>query len=125
MSTAYFVSHPEVEPTNWEAERAVRPAVVNRKVWGGNRTWVGAQAQEVLMSVLETCRRAGRSGLEFVSQTVRAFANPLFPRPILLTPRSSSPTPGPALRRLGGEPRPSYRTKPRRARRHRSGAAFA
>lgn len=82
-----FLSHPEVEPTNWEGERAIRPAVVNRKVWGGNRTWVGARAQEVLMSVLETCKRAGRSGLEFVSQTLRAFANPQLPRPILLAPR--------------------------------------
>lgn len=82
-----FLSRPEIEPTNWEVEQAIRPAVVNRKVWGGNRTWVGAHAQEVLMSVLETCRRAGRSGLEFVSQTLRAFADPLLPRPILLTPR--------------------------------------
>jgi transposase len=82
-----FLSRPEVEPTNWEGEQAIRPAVVNRKVWGGNRTWVGARAQEVLMSVLETCRRAGRSGLEFVSQTLRASGNPLLPRPILLTPR--------------------------------------
>jgi transposase len=82
-----FLSHPEVEPTNWEAEQAIRPAVVNRKVWGGNRTWVGAHAQEVLMSVLETCRRAGRSGLEFVSQTLRAFGNPRLSCPILITPR--------------------------------------
>jgi transposase len=82
-----FLNHPEVEPTNWEAEQAIRPAVVNRKVWGGNRTWAGAQAQEILMSVLETCRRAGRSGLDFVSQTLRAFVNPSLPRPILLTPR--------------------------------------
>ena len=82
-----FLSHPEVEPTNWEAEQAIRPAVVNRKVWGGNRTWEGARAQGVLMSVLETCRRAGHSGLEFVSQTLRAFGNPLLPCPILLTPR--------------------------------------
>ncbi|HVI52809.1 MAG TPA: IS66 family transposase [Candidatus Sulfotelmatobacter sp.] len=82
-----FLSHPEVEPTNWEVEQAIRPAVVNRKVWGGNRTWAGARAQEVLMSVLETCRRAGHPGLEFVSQTLRAFANPTLPRPILLTPR--------------------------------------
>jgi transposase len=82
-----FLSHPEVEPTNWEGEQAIRPAVVNREVWGGNRTWAGARAQEVLMSVLETCRRAGRPSLEFVSQTLRAFNNPLLPRPILLTPR--------------------------------------
>jgi transposase len=82
-----FLSHPEVEPTNWEGEQAIRPAVVNRKVWGGNRTWAGAHAQEVLMSVLETCKRTGRLALEFVSQTLRAFGNPLLPRPILLTPR--------------------------------------
>jgi transposase len=82
-----FLSHPEIEPTNWEGEQAIRPAVVNRKVWGGNRTWAGARAQEVLMSVLETCKRAGHPGLEFVSQTLRAFGNPLLPRPILLTPR--------------------------------------
>ena len=82
-----FLDHPEVEPTNWEGEQAIRPAVVNRKVWGGNRTWAGAHAQEVLMSVLETCKRTGRSGLEFVSQTLRAFGNPRLPRPILLTPR--------------------------------------
>jgi transposase len=82
-----FLSHPEVEPTNWEGEQAIRPAVVNRKVWGGNRTWVGAHAQEVLMSVLETCKRGGRSTLDFVSQTLRAFGNPLLPRPALLGPR--------------------------------------
>ena len=82
-----FLSHPEVEPTNWEGEQAIRPAVVNRKVWGGNRTWAGARAQEVLMSVLETCKRAGLVGLDFVSQTLRAFGNPLLPRPALLGPR--------------------------------------
>jgi transposase len=76
-----------MEPTNWEGEQAIRPAVVNRKVWGGNRTWAGAHAQEVLMSVLETCKRTGRSGLEFVSQTLRAFGNPRRERPVLLTPR--------------------------------------
>ena len=37
-------------------EQAIRPAVVNRKVWGGNRTWLGANAQSVLTSVIQTCR---------------------------------------------------------------------
>ena len=82
-----FLSDPEVEPTNWEGEQAIRPAVVNRKVWGGNRTWAGAHAQEVLMSVLETCKRAGRSGLDFVSATLRAFGNAALPPPVLLAPR--------------------------------------
>jgi transposase len=82
-----FLEHPEVEPTNWEGEQAIRPAVVNRKVWGGNRTWVGARAQEILMSVLGTCKRLGRSGLDFISQTLRAFGNPRLTHPVLLAPR--------------------------------------
>jgi transposase len=82
-----FLEHPDIEPTNFQAEQAIRPAVVNRKVWGGNRTWQGARAQEVLMSVLETCRRAGRSALDFVSASLRAFLNPGLPRPVLLDPR--------------------------------------
>jgi hypothetical protein len=44
----------------------------------------------VLLSVLETCKRAGRSGLDFVSQTLRAFGNATLPRPVLLAPRQSS-----------------------------------
>jgi transposase len=82
-----FVFNPSIEPTNWQAEQAIRPAVVNRKVWGGNRTWVGAKAQSVLMSVLETCRRQSRSVLDHVSQTLRAFGNRLLPRPQLLLGR--------------------------------------
>jgi hypothetical protein len=39
------------------------------------------------MSVLRTCWQQGRSALEFVSQTLRAFGNLLLARPILLTPR--------------------------------------
>jgi transposase len=82
-----FLDHPEVEPTNWQGEQAIRPAVVNRKVWGGSRNWPGAHAQEVLMSTLGTCKREELSPLEFVSQTVRAFGNPPLSRPILLPPR--------------------------------------
>jgi len=82
-----FLGEPSVEATNWRAEQAIRPAVVNRKVWGGNRTEAGAAAQGVLTSVLETCKRQARSGLDFVSHTLRAFGNRLLPRPILLEPR--------------------------------------
>lgn len=82
-----FVSDPSIEATNWRAEQAIRPAVVNRKVWGGNRTAVGARAQGVLMSVLETCRRQTRSALDYVSQTLCAVGNLLLPRPVLLATR--------------------------------------
>jgi len=82
-----FLSDPSVPATNWEAEQAIRPAVVNRKVWGGNRTAAGAAAQGVLMSVLRTCGQQALSALDFVSQTLRAFGNPLLPRPALLAGR--------------------------------------
>jgi len=82
-----FVFDPSVEPTNWKAEQAIRPAVVNRKVWGGNRTGAGAGAQQVLMSVFETCRRHTRSVLDFVSANLRAWGNRLLPTPTLLTAR--------------------------------------
>ena len=82
-----FLTEPSIPATNWPAEQALRPAVVNRKVWGGNRTAAGAGAQGVLMSVIETCRRQTRSALDFVSETLRAFGNRLLPRPILLLPR--------------------------------------
>jgi transposase len=82
-----FLSDPEVEATNWPAEQAIRPAVVNRKVWGGNRTEAGAQAQVVLTSVWQTARRQGVAALDFVSQALRAFGNRSLPQPCLLTSR--------------------------------------
>jgi transposase len=33
----------DMDATNWRGEQAIRPAVVNHQVWGGNRTWTGAQ----------------------------------------------------------------------------------
>jgi transposase len=82
-----FLFNPHVEATNWKAEQAIRPAVVNRKVWGGNRTTLGARAQEVLMSVMETCRRQTRSAVDYLSQTLRWFGNLLLPKPQLLLGR--------------------------------------
>jgi transposase len=52
-----FLDREDVEATNWPAEQAIRPAVVNRKSCGGNRTWRGAAAQANLMSLLRTCQQ--------------------------------------------------------------------
>jgi transposase len=82
-----FLTDAAVPATSWEAEQAVRPAVVNRKVWGGNRTEAGATAQGVLSSVLRTCQQQARSAVDFVSQTLRAFGSRFLPTPILLAPR--------------------------------------
>jgi len=82
-----FLTDARVPSSNWEAEQAIRPAVVNRKVWGGNRTEAGAQAQGILTSVLQTCKKQAKAALDFVSQTLRAFGNSLLPTPILLGTR--------------------------------------
>lgn len=59
-----FLANPDVEATNWRAEQAIRPAVVNRKVWGGNRTNHGARTWERLVTVLTTCRQQGLDTLQ-------------------------------------------------------------
>ena len=58
-----FLYCPSLEATNWRAEQAIRPMVVTRKVWGGNRTPAGARAQSILLSVLQTCRQQHRSAV--------------------------------------------------------------
>ena len=67
-----FLFDPMVEATSNRAEQAIRPAVVNRKVWGGNRTDAGADAQSILMSVIFTCHRNSTNVLEFLSNTLRS-----------------------------------------------------
>ena len=52
-----FLTTPAIAATNWRAEQAIRPAVVNRKNWGGNRTRHGADIQQTLMSVIRTSRQ--------------------------------------------------------------------
>jgi transposase len=66
-----FLRQPGLDATNWRAELAIRFGVILRKVWGGSRTWTGARAQSVLMSVWRTCWQQGRSTLDFLSQLLR------------------------------------------------------
>jgi transposase len=76
-----FLRHKGIDATNYRAEQAIRPAVVNRKVWGGNRTENGAAAQSILMSVLFTAKKQGHDVVEFISQVLRTSAPR---RPMLL-----------------------------------------
>jgi transposase len=66
-----FLRQPGLDATNWRAELAIRFGVILRKVWGGSRTWAGARAQAVLMSVWRTCWQRGRSALDLLSQVLR------------------------------------------------------
>ena len=68
-----FLQFPGLDATNWRAELAIRFGVILRKVWGGNRTWLGARAQAVLMSVWRTCWQRGQNALDFLSQLLRRW----------------------------------------------------
>jgi transposase len=54
-----FVSNPELPATNNEAERALRDAVIARRISNGTRTQEGSAAYAATLSVFETCRRRG------------------------------------------------------------------
>ncbi|MGH8711799.1 MAG: IS66 family transposase [Burkholderiales bacterium] len=66
-----FLYEENLEATNWPAEQAIRPAVVNRKVFGGNRTATGAHALEVLASLFATCRQNAIDALTLLSNLLR------------------------------------------------------
>ena len=66
-----FLKYPGLDATNWRAESAIRFGVILRKVWGGNRTWTGARAQAVLMSVWRTCWQRGQNAVTFLSHLLR------------------------------------------------------
>jgi len=46
--------------------------VVNRKVWGGNRTWSGAATQGRVMSVLRTAHQQGVDVIGYLAALARA-----------------------------------------------------
>ena len=70
-----FLFHPGVvTPDNNRAERAIRPAVVLRKISGGSRTQNGAQATADLLSLAQTCHQ---NSLDFVPFLLRALRHHL------------------------------------------------
>ena len=64
------VLHPEIEPTNNKAERALREFVVQRKITGTLRNEKGAHITEVLMSVLATWKLQGLNTFSMLRQTL-------------------------------------------------------
>ena len=75
-----FLDRADVEATNYPAEQDIRIAVVNRKTCGGgNRTAKGAQAQSILMSVLQSCRHKGIRVIDIVTSILRLPTTPPSP----------------------------------------------
>ena len=67
-----FLRDPAVDATDWRAERAVRPAVVTRKVCGGNRSWEGAKTQQVLASVIRTAVQRRCNPHDVITELLRS-----------------------------------------------------
>lgn len=80
-----FLRHPEVEATNWQAEQAIRPAVITRKICGGNRTPRGATIQYVIASVLQTCHQQGVDPFPVIADLLRSPSPRVAPLPSLLS----------------------------------------
>ena len=61
------LDHPGVSPTNNLAEQALRAVVILRKLTFGSRTRAGAKRLGVMMTVIETTKRQGKSVLKFLA----------------------------------------------------------
>lgn len=66
---------------NYLAEQAIRPAVVNRKVWGGNRTDRGAAAQSTLSTIVLTALQRALNPLPWLQRLRQSPHDLLLPRP--------------------------------------------
>ena len=65
-----FVKNPELPPTNNDAERALRHAVISRRISFGTRTTEGSRAYTALLSVIETCRLRNQDPWQYIAQTI-------------------------------------------------------
>jgi hypothetical protein len=77
-SLVRFLDDPRVEPTNNRAERALRPAVIARKVSQCTKTARGSRAFEAWTSVVRTLART-RAGPQLLDALVR-ITRPAAPR---------------------------------------------
>ena len=66
-----FVHEEGVEPTNNAAERALRPAVIWRKIVFGNRSDDGERAVERLLTVTRTCQLQQLNALVYLTAAIR------------------------------------------------------
>jgi hypothetical protein len=75
-----FLEDPHIEPTNNRSERALRPAVIARKVSHCSKNEAGAQAFAAFISVVRTLAKQGVAsmveGLSQLFRSARAHATP-------------------------------------------------
>ena len=67
-----FAREKGVEPTNNAAERALRHAVIWRRISGGTDSADGSRFVERMLTVVATCRQQGRNVLDYLSTCFEA-----------------------------------------------------
>jgi hypothetical protein len=71
-----FLEVEGVEPTNNASERALRPAVIWRKLSFGTKSAAGSRFVETILTVVETCHRQSRNTFDYLTAALKAhFAN--------------------------------------------------
>lgn len=86
-----FLQEMDVDSNNNRAERAIRPAVVTRKISGGNRSPVGASALSIITSIIQTCKQQRRDFVEVGMEIIRRYHANL-PTGVLIANTTPVPT---------------------------------
>jgi len=81
-----FLDSPDVEPTNHGAKRALKSAVLHRKLSYGVQSQRGALCESRLVAVTTTLKQQGRDVMVFLLEAWEADKNGL-PAPSLLPQR--------------------------------------
>ena len=80
-----FTKKPEVEPTNNGAERALRHAVIWRKLSFGSQSERGSRFVERMLSVVASLRQQKRNVLEWLTEAYQALLSKSTPPSLLPT----------------------------------------
>ncbi len=87
-----FVFDPTLPPTNNDAERALRHAVIARRISFGTRTDEGSRFYAAALSVIDTCRKRGVETWGYVASLIAAaragLPTPPIPKPIEIPTRA-------------------------------------
>ena len=78
----YFLSHPEVPPTNNACEQALRPSVIHRKVTNGFRSEWAAKAYAALETVIDTAEIKGRKAFGTIVELMGTPVLPFLDTPV-------------------------------------------
>jgi transposase len=89
VSMFLFAFVDGVEPTNNAAERALRHAVLWRKMSHGPKSVAGSEYLACIWSVVETCRQRGRDVWGFLTECIAAVAEGRTDPSLLTSPNAA------------------------------------